>query len=82
MERFKQISCSAPALHHSYSNLQIQELQHAILCSWGQIMAECAAADVLGDEYLLDKVVNLIIGISWCAFCHYACPSCCVFSIG
>ena len=32
---------------------------------WDKVMRECQSADVLFDNYLLDKLSDLIIALSW-----------------
>lgn len=32
---------------------------------WDRIVRECQAQEVLDDDYLLDKVTTLIIGLNW-----------------
>ena len=38
---------------------------------WDRIVRECQAQEALDDDYLLDKVTTLIIGLNWCGpFLH------------
>ena len=34
---------------------------------WDKIMRECQSADLLFDNYLLDKISYLVIALSWCS---------------
>lgn len=33
---------------------------------WDKVMRECQSADLLFDNYLLDKISYLVIALSWC----------------
>ena len=33
---------------------------------WDEVLCECHEQEVLLDDTLLDKLVNLLIGLSWC----------------